>query len=239
MKTALLAGVGALALLSTACGSDAADPPKQGDFDHGTVVNVGTGGGGNVTEPPFQAYAYPAPPYGTQVGSVIQPLTLLGWKDSPGAEWKADKVEEVNIAEYYNPDGSKPWKLLWINASAVWCGPCNAEYAQMRDEDTYEVDIKPKGVQVLGTLMENGASPPGPATPTNLAAWGTKYKVKFPMGVDPAFKMGVYFEQGTIPGGVLVDAKTMTIVAKLSGGAVTGPNGVLAEIDGALAQLPQ
>lgn len=237
MKTALFASVGVLALLSTACGSDAADPPAQKEFDKGTVVNTGSGGGGNVTEPPFDSFVYPEAPFGTQVDSVIEPLALLGWKAPADAAYDTGAFEPVSIAEYYNPDGTKPWKLLWINSSAVWCGPCQAEYQQMRDEHTYEQEIKPKGVQVFGTLMENGANPPGPATPANLASWGKKYEVAFPMGVDPAFKIGVYFEQGTVPGGLLVDTKTMTIVKKLSGGAVTGPNGVLAEIDDALSNL--
>jgi len=236
MKTVLYAGVGALALLTMACGSES-DPPKQGEFDHGTVVNAGTGGGGNVTKAPFDSFTYPEAPYGTQVDSIIEPVALLGWLAPAEKGYDAAAFEPVNIAEFYNPDGKKPWKLLWINSSAVWCGPCNAEYAQMRDEDTYEQEIKPKGVQVFGTLMENGANPPGPATPANLASWGTKYQVKFPMGLDPAFKIGLYFEQGTVPGGLLVDTKTMKIVAKLAGGAVTGPSGVLAEMDAALAQL--
>lgn len=239
MKTTLFA-IGALALFTTACGSDdSGSPPKQNDFDKGTVVNAGTGGGGggSVTGAPFTTFAYPDAPYGTQVDSVIEPVDLLGWKAPADAGYDTAKFEPVNIAEYYNPDGTGPWKLLWINSSAVWCGPCNAEYAFMRDNDTYEKDIKSKGVQVFGTLMEDGANPPAPAKPTNLAAWGTKYEVKFPMGLDPAFKIGLYFEQGTVPGGLLVDTKTMKIVAKLSGGAVEGPGGVLSEIDAALALL--
>lgn len=239
MKT-ILASVGVLALTSlTACGSDAGDPPKQGEFDHGTVVAVGPDGGSNVTKPPFAHYEYPAAPYGSQLDSVIAPLQLLGWNAPGDSDYDTEALDEVGIGQFYNPDGSKPWKLIWVNASAVWCGPCNAEYAQMRDEDTYEKELKPRGVAVIGTLMENAASPPGPASPTNIRSWGMKYQVKFPLAVDPAFKMGQYFEQATIPGGVLVDAKTMKIVTKLSGGAVTGPNGVLAEIDAALASLPQ
>lgn len=237
MKT-VLASVGVLALTSlTACGSEAGDPPAQQDFDHGTVVNTGTGGGGNVTEPPFLQYAYPEAPFGSQIDSVIAPLTLLGWTAPAEALYDTAAFEPVTIADFYNPDGKKPWKLIWVNSSAVWCGPCNKEYAEMRDSDTYKQVLEPKGVAVIGTLMENISA--GPAAPSDLKNWGDKYKVPFPLALDPAFKMGQYFEQATVPGAILVDAKTMKIVAKLSGGAVAGPGGVLEEIDAALANLPK
>jgi thiol-disulfide isomerase/thioredoxin len=237
MKT-VLTSVGVLALTSlTACGSEAGDPPAQQDFDHGTVVNTGTGGGGNVTEPPYLQYAYPIAPFGSQIDSVIAPLTLLGWKAPIDAQFDTAALEAVTIADFYNPDGKKPWKLIWVNSSAVWCGPCNKEYAEMRDSDTFKQVLEPKGVAVIGTLMENISA--GPAAPSDLKNWADKYQVKFPMALDPAFKMGQYFEQATVPGAILVDAKTMKIVAKLSGGAVAGPGGVLEEIDAALANLPQ
>ncbi|MFO0566575.1 MAG: redoxin domain-containing protein [Polyangiaceae bacterium] len=241
MKTVWFASFAAVSLLTlSACGgSDGGDPPKQNDFDKGSVVNNGTGGGdgGSATEAPFKSYDYPPGPYGTKVDSIIAPLDLLGWKKPAEKGYDAAQFEPINIAEYYNPDGKKSVKLLWINSSAVWCGPCNAEYAQLRDENIYATDIAPKGVEIIGTLMENGANPPGPATPVNLTAWGKKYEVAFPLALDPAFKIAAYFEQATVPGGLLVDTKTMKIVAKLAGGAVTGSGGVLQEIDAALANL--
>lgn len=219
MKTALIASVGALALLTSACGSEA-EAPKQKDFDHGTVVGTGGAAGATSKEAPYPSFLYPEAPYGTKIDSVIEPLALLGWKAPADAAYDPAAFEPVSIAEYYNPDGTKPWKMLWINSSAVWCGPCNEEYAFMRDNDTYEQKLKPLGVQVFGTLMEDGANPPNPAKPTNLKSWGTKYEVKFPMGLDPAFRVGVYFAQGTVPGGLLVDTKNMKIVEVLTGGSI-------------------
>ncbi|MBK7581031.1 MAG: redoxin domain-containing protein [Myxococcales bacterium] len=227
MKTALLLSAAVGVITITGCGSsDAGDPPKQNDFDHGTVVNNGTGGaagGTSTTEPPFTAYEYPAGPYGTQVGSIIEPLALLGWtapRQAGPEGYDNSLFEPVNVAQYYNPTGAKPIKLLWINSSAVWCGPCNEEYRYMRDNKTYQNDIKPLGVELFGTLMEDGANPPNPAKPVNLTSWGVKYEVEAPMGLDPAFKVAKYFKQATVPGGLFVDTKTMKIVEILSGGSV-------------------
>ena len=237
---AVYVGLGVLAIaMTTGCGSDSGGPSTKTetpvDFDHGTAA--GTGGGSASELPTYEAYDYPAGPYGTQVGSVLAPVQLLGWNHPADASYEVTALEPVSVASFYNPDGTKPTKLIWINSSAVWCGPCNAEYAELRDKDTYVNDIKPKGVEVIGTLMEDGKNPPGPATPNNLSNWGLKYKVAFPMGVDPGFKIGAYFTADAVPGGLLVDTKTMTIVGKLSGGAVYGTGGVIEKIDNALASL--
>lgn len=235
-------GFGVLAIaLAAGCSSD--DGGGSGgksetpvDFDHGNAAS--TGGGPGTELPSYEAYDYPAGPYGTQVGSVLAPIKLLGWNHPADANYDVNAMETVDTAKFYNPNGDKPTKLIWINSSAVWCGPCNAEYLEMRNSDTYLKDVKPKGVEIVGTLMEDGKNPPGPATPSNLSAWGSKYEVAFPMGVDPAFKIGAYFTADAVPGGLLVETKGMTIVAKLSGGAVYGAGGVVEKIDNALANLP-
>jgi hypothetical protein len=238
MKAVYL-GFGALAVSLTAgCGSDSGTNPKPGiDFDHGTAV--GAGGAATTELPAYDVTEYPPGPYGTQVGSVIAPIQMLGWNHPAEAGYDVEALEPVTPAKFWNPNGDKPTKLLWINSSAVWCGPCNAEYLEMRDSGTYRNELEPRGVDVIGTLMEDGKNPPGPATPSNLSAWGTKYEVEFALAVDPASKMGAYFTADAFPGGLLVETKYMTIVAKLSGGAITGPGGLIDKVDKALANLPE
>lgn len=227
-KLHLVAASAVAVLFVAACGSD---PETEKDFYKGS--QTGAAGGGGTEYPSFTPVVYPAGPYGTEVGSVVENYELLGWKAPAAANYDVGAFETVSLADLYDPDGSKGIKLLFINSSAVWCSVCNAEFAYMKSAGTY-AEYRPKGVEFISTLFEDAANPPKPAKPSDLAGWGSKYDVQFPMQLDPGFKWGRFFTADATPMNLIVDARTMVIKEKILGGDIKG---VLAKIDYHLSQM--
>lgn len=176
---------------------------------------AGGGAGGESTAPAvgvdYQKRDYPPGPYGTGQGSTLENFAFLGWRDPVAAGYDETKLERVELSEFYDPTGSKGIRLLWINASAVWCTVCRAE---MRDLKNNGVRAKfgAKGVQLIGTLFEDNQSLP--ARPIDLRRWGSteEHAIDFPLLLDPGFKLGAFFTSDATPLNMLVDARTMRVI---------------------------
>ena len=153
---------------------------------------------------------YPPGPYGRGVGSVIENLEFLGWHDPVAAGYDPANFEVVRLSDFYDPTG-EDIKLIVLNASAVWCTVCRAEYRHFA-EQAIHATYRPKGVQLIGALFEDNAA--GPAKPEDLAEWGRspQFAVEFPMVLDPGFKLGRYFASDVTPLNLIIDARTMKIV---------------------------
>jgi hypothetical protein len=163
---------------------------------------------------------YPAGPYGTTRGAIIQNLEFLGWKDPVASNYDAASMEKVRLSDFYNPDGRSDVKLLAVNASAVWCSVCRSEYEDMNANGTYAT-YRAEGVEMLGTLFEDSSY--FPAQPSDLTRWGqvSNHAVKFPLVIDPGFKMGAYFDSDATPLNMVIDVRTMTIVMVTMGYSTT------------------
>jgi hypothetical protein len=172
----------------------------------------GSGGAGAGVAPPSSTWAaYPAGPYGTSRGATIENLSFSGWMRPDIAGYDPAKFETVRLSDFYDPDGHTGVKLLAINASAVWCSVCRAEYADMKDNQVYSTS-RPLGLEILGALFEDNAF--FPAQPQDLKNWGklSAHSVTFPLVLDPGFKLGAYFDSDATPLNMLIDVRTMTIV---------------------------
>lgn len=161
--------------------------------------------------PIYQRQDYPAGPYGTGVRATLENFAFLGWRDPVAANYDVNKLEQVQLSEYYNPDGRSDVKLIWINASAVWCSVCRAEMADIKTNGI-NADFGPRGVQLIETLFEDNNS--GPAKPSDLHNWGSlaAHSIDFPLLLDPGFKLGAFFTSDATPLNMLVDAKTMKVL---------------------------
>jgi hypothetical protein len=215
-----IAGVAACVLFA-ACSSSAIDAPG----DDGDAPSAGTGGseaaggtssGGTapttaVTEPDYRKQAYPPGPYGTGEGATLENFAFLGWRDPVAAQYDLARLEPVQLADFYNPDGRTNIRYLWINASAVWCSVCRAEMTDIKNNGI-NAEFQAKGVQLIGTLFEDNNS--GPATPLDLKRWGEvpAHGIDFPLLLDPGFKLGVFFTSDATPLNLLVEASTMRVV---------------------------
>jgi len=183
----------------------------SGSAGTGASAGPGANAGGASASSTLPWAAYPAGPYGTGKGATIENLSFLGWKHPDLAGYDPAKFETVRLSDFYDPDGHTGVKLLAINASAVWCSVCRAEYADLHDSQIYDT-LRPLGLEILGTLFQDNAY--YPAQPQDLKNWASlaAHSVKFPMGLDPGFKLGAYFDSDATPLNLLVDVRTMTIV---------------------------
>jgi hypothetical protein len=210
-----LGGLAAHAALLAACSSQPLDSASSdgsaGSPSSAGSGNVSPGGSASVAGPDYQKQDYPAGPYGNGVGSTLENFGFLGWRDPVASNYDQNALEEVRLGDFYDPDGSKNIKLIWINASAVWCTVCRAEMMDIRDNEV-NATFKPRGVQLIVTLFEDNKS--GPAKPLDLHNWGNQdqYAIDFPLLLDPGFKLGAFFTSDATPLNMLVDARTMRVL---------------------------
>jgi len=182
--------------------------------------------------------AYPAGPYGINVGSVAPDFVWMGFQN---ATLKNDvaSMQVIRLADFYNPHvaddtyapaspaeddrlytaelygaGTPKPKALAIDIGSVWCGPCNQE-AKTVLPPLY-LKYKPLGGEFLLQLGD-GADGGVPATPKDLFNWTKKYKVNFPATIDPDYKLGELFAANAWPANVIIDTRTMKIVYAVAG----------------------
>ena len=198
-------------------------------------AGASAGAGASSVAPASAWSAYPAGPYGTTRGATIQNLSFLGWKHPDLSGYDPSKFETVRLSDFYDPDGHTGVKLLAINASAVWCSVCRSEYQDMHTSDVYG-NLHPQGLEIFGTLFEDNAY--YPAQPQDLKNWGalSTHAVKFPLGLDPGFKLGAYFDSDATPLNMLIDVRTMTIV-QISMGISNPPSAYWAQVQAMLAKM--
>ena len=226
LRTSFL--VGFIAALALGCSSESLTPEDS-------QAGGGKGGGPSPSDALSRA-AYPEGPYGRGVGATIANLKFLGWRDPAQAGYDPTRLEEVSLADFYNPEGvaGRP-RLIMLNASAVWCSVCKAEYRHMITTDVYGTR-KPKGIEILGVLFEDAKY--NPAKPSDLVIWGgpDSFNVPFPLVLDPGFKIGAYFESDATPMNMLIEASTMRILDITMGYNASKPSEYWDRIDAWLEQ---
>lgn len=220
--------------LALACSSEALDAP--GERSKGEAPGPGEGSPGASPRDDFESaqVPYPSGPYGTRKGAIIENMSFLGWRNAAAADYDTENLEVVSLSDFYDPDGSKGVRLLALNASAVWCTVCRAEYRQLERDQIYET-YRPKGVEILGVLFED--SDYEPARPSDLEIWAgpTGFRVDFPMVIDPGFKTGAYFASDATPLNMLIDTRTMQILDITMGYDTGRPQAYWRKIDEWLA----
>jgi hypothetical protein len=174
---------------------------SSGDGGAGSV-----GGTGDATTGAGVMCEYPKTGYGNKIGSVIPPT-----KKWQGYAEHADMVSTISIADYLDCDGSKNINALLIDESAVWCGACNQEAAEMNSLMANKWEGL--GIHVL-TLMIDDATQGQPATTKTALNWKTKYKLDATaVGVDTSI---TFAPPGAmtigLPLQIIVDPRTMTLV---------------------------
>jgi hypothetical protein len=198
--------LGAVVALSTACGSNSPAAPKA------TAEPVVADAGGKAST---SAKPYPAGPYGFSVGSTIQNYTFRGWFAPSDVAYDTGALEQVELADFYDPDGSKGIKALFINASARWCSACKSEQPKIAAQ---RVIWEPQGARFLETLFEDdNQADPSPARADDLQIWGKAYKVTWTLVLDPALTLGDFFDTAATPMNMIIDTSSMKILDIVTG----------------------
>jgi thiol-disulfide isomerase/thioredoxin len=214
-----------LALLAGACSDDSGTTPTS---DSGAANDMANSGDGAF--PSDQKVAgcdYPKANYGTVEGKVVE--NFPQWEGYADADYLCKKPEEmvmdtsklrqITFASFHckraGCSGSKK-KLLWVMVSAGWCAPCQQEVTETQLE--YEKGAIDPRVQLVNVLYEDDRSRPVTADFAKKWASNSKFKLTFPIAMDPEFKMAAYFDRGAVPFNMLVDLDTMKIVFRQTGG---------------------
>ncbi len=183
---------------------------------------------GQGQDPNASGVAYPSGPYGVAVGNVISNYRFRGLAN-PALD--AATFVDIQLADFYNPTGAdsftadspygerpKP-RVLWLNLSAVWCGPCQQESEEILPEE--HAKYAPQGAELL-VLLADTALPGTPATEQNLISWTTKYETAWPAAIDPSYKLPSLFTGSAYPINMVIDTQTMEIVSIIAGIPDTG-----------------
>jgi hypothetical protein len=161
------------------------------------------GNGGN------SACTYPKGPYGTTVGSTLDPT--LSWQGYLGDGTTASTVA---VSDYYDCDGSKGVDALLLDEAAQWCSDCASEEATLAPEVT--TSWKSQGVQVVTLLAQDEEE--NPATLATALSWRNEYALTAgAVCADPKWTTklwgGASASGNGFPTNVVVDPRTMKIVA--------------------------
>jgi peroxiredoxin len=135
----------------------------------------------------------PPPPYGVEIGDIIQPLEFISVDDTM-----------ISLCDYYKDTSLK---LLLIYATAGWCSVCHYESQTL---PTYYNDYHDQGFQILASVFEDAGG--NPATRSYAQGYADDYAFPFPTVVDNTFQLGIYFDKAATPMNMFVDLTTMEIL---------------------------
>ncbi len=187
--------------------------------------------------PAVATVPYPTGTNGVETGDVVKDFEFDGFADPQVAN--TDLVK-VHLSDFYNPHAddasykpadpsvddrlypekspygagkAKP-RALAINVGAIWCGPCN--YEAKTELPLRYAKYRPLGGEFLFQLAD-GATQGNAATKKDLVNWTTKYKVDYPSTIDPVKALAKLFSANAYPANMIVDLRTMQIVAVVAG----------------------
>ncbi len=126
----------------------------------------------------------PPPSYGSKVGDTAADFSAI---DQRG--------QTISLYQYYG-------KVILINFSADWCGPCREEAGHL--EALFQ-NYKARGFQII-TLLISGSP----------ADWASQYKLTFPVLDDNSQTLWNIYGEGYVPLNIILDRK-MTIRYKEAG----------------------
>ncbi len=137
-------------------------------------------------------------------GQTFPNLTLEGIRSAA----TVDTPEVVSMAEYYDPSGAR-YDLLHVVAIFMWCPHCNNETNNLASIAAWQADHR---VAVVQIAMEGygGASPGW----SDLQKWVGDHNLGFPVLVDgQGAELGQYFSVNSVPMNIVVNPRTMEILA--------------------------
>ncbi len=148
------------------------------------------------TETTAEEASYPAGPYGTEIGDVVENLTF---------------VDEDNNPFEVEPFYAGPQRALVLFGTGAWCATCYDEAEQL----TITLASQSEEVVALGILYEDTFGD----QPTAEVALAYNNAIEaFEFVADPNQQINDFFDPaGPLPRLLLIDTATMTVVYKAQG----------------------
>ncbi len=178
-----------------------------------------------VPDPTPAAPTYPEGPFGNEQGRIFPDLTFQGYRDGKGA-WV-----DLAMHDYFDPDGSKGVRAIYILIVAQWCSVCQSE--ARRTPSTYD-KYRAKGARFL-MLLEQDVSRK-PATKLTVDQWHSTFStIDFDLGADPK-ALAMPASSTGFPTCLLIDPRTMKVVKNIPGvttdGSIPGLDALIARNGG-------
>lgn len=176
-----------------------------------TAAGCSGGGGGGGTGAPGASgvCTYPAGPYGTDVGAVVDPsLAWQGYVDD------AAQPTRVSVTDFFDCDGSRGVRALVLDESATWCSDCQQQAQAVAP--LLGTTWKDQGVRYVTLMAQDQQT--DPATLDTAQSWRNEYSLTTgAVCADPQWTLklwgGAPSSGNGFPTDVVVDPRTMKIVA--------------------------
>jgi hypothetical protein len=143
------------------------------------------------------------------MGDTMANFGFMGYREAAGP------YTQIQLSDYYDPDGTLGVRALYVTLGEVLCGACVGEAPHI---NTWKTQYAPDGAKFLSALWGGGAEvgdnswTGGPATQATLDGWIKQYQVTYTMVIDPTYQLGGGTQPVDNPNGYLVDPRTMKIV---------------------------
>jgi hypothetical protein len=149
---------------------------------------------------------YPKGPHGWAVGQVFPRLTFDAKLGGKGA------FTRVSTKDYYDRDGARGIRALYLTVSAPWCPACVSEAKTFPEE--FATTYAPRGARFLTLLAEDAGHKP--ASRATVDAWITEFRTNYDIGLDPGYAALPKDDTGrgsvAIPYNYVIDPRTMRVV---------------------------
>lgn len=215
-------------MLVAACASNSADQQEQ---DKG-LEGDGVAAAASAPDTNPDDVPYPTDNIGTQdrssgkPGNRIANFKFLGYPDAN----VEGGLQPISLAQYFDPSGTR-YRIIHIQASGVWCSACQAE---TRAVVPLKAELDEKKAVWLVSLAE-GPTPGAPSKKSDLDGWIARFESPYTHWLDPGNQnLGPFYDRTALPWNANIDARTMEILTAGTG-AMTTADGILGEIDDALA----
>jgi peroxiredoxin len=132
-------------------------------------------------------------------------MTEKGKEESPEQTLKESPQEGFLAPDFSLPDlkgatvtlSEYRGKVVLLNLWATWCGPCRREIPSL--ERLYQMR-KDEDFEILAVSLDR-------TSPSGVASFVAKYRMSFPVLVDPGGKVGKDYWARAIPSSFLLDKK--------------------------------
>ena len=150
------------------------------------------------------AAGYPAGPYGTSTGDVVNPgYTWQGYL--PGAT----TASTLTPNDVFDCDGSKGINAVVFDVAAVWCAACQSQAANANQLTSQDDTL---GIRMVTLVVQDASQ--APATIATALSWKNQYSLgDVTVCADPGFAFApANPSQVQLPLTVIVDPRTMRIM---------------------------
>lgn len=156
---------------------------------------------------------YPVGPYGLDALQIINNMTFMGFRDG------GDPFTELSLSDYYDPDGAKGIKALFITFGWNGCGACVTEAGNM---NKWETQYRSQGLRQLSALHSDLHIQDRQARESTAQDWIKTYGITYDVVIDPTYQLNNGTKPTNDPHSWIIDTKTMKITHAWDGAPSSG-----------------